>query len=232
MATKPFFMMSKEEIEKLLPKDSKGREQALKALEHSFSMYDYVGNHKPHAYEKENLLDMISQRDTYVNDSNSDWKKASKEHPDKAFIISPALSRENSNTKDLILEANRAKLGNLFSVGIDTSLKCVLVDRIDEPFRYVFDMAKLNEASKGKGPTVAKQKQEISKTIEHEKTMVRNHLALAFLVLGGFNSPIVSAFVASGKAADLPSPDKIPGVIGMLKADIQTRAGGGKLAGS
>jgi hypothetical protein len=221
MATKPFFMMSQAEIEKLLPKDPKGREQALKSLEHSFSIYDFAGNHKPHPHEKENLLEVIGQRDAYVIDSNSDWRKLCKEYPDKAFIITPALSRENPNTKELILEATRSKLGNLFSVGIDASLECVLVDRIDEQFRHCFDNPKLSEASRGKGEIVKKQKVAIWKTIEQEKKLIRDHIKLAFLVLRGLNSPIVSAFLASGNASDLPSPAKIPGVVGLLKADVQ-----------
>jgi hypothetical protein len=94
METKPFFMRTKREIEQILPADSAQREQALKSLEHSFSLYDYAGNHKPHPYEKENLLELIGRREMYVVDNNSPWQSECKSHLDKAFIISAALSRE------------------------------------------------------------------------------------------------------------------------------------------
>ena len=207
----PFSMMPKKAVESLLPKLSpQDREQALKALEHSCSMYDEVGNHIPHDCEKENLLDVISKRDTYVIDNSSEWRKQCllPENQDKAFIISPSLSRENPNTKDLILDKARCKLGNIFSVGIlptrDGYFR-ILVDRIDEYFRYTFDHTKITEASKGKGETVAKQKIEVWNIIENEKRELRNIL--------GFHN-----------AADLLPPTKLQPAIDAFKSEIKRLA--------
>jgi len=216
--------MTRRQVDDILARESpQGQERIRKILEHSCSMYDFSGKHIPHEFEKENLLDAIGKRDTYVVDSNTNWKKECKENLEKAFIISPTLSRENPNTKDLILEAARCKLGNIFSVGIDANLNCILVDRIDEPFHYAFDKAKLTEASKGKGPTVAKQKAEMPTKIEKEKELIRDHIRLAFLFSGPLDSTISLAFIDSGKASDLPSPDKIQKTIEVLKGDIRRR---------
>lgn len=203
--------MPKQEVERhLAALSTQDREQALKALEHSCSMYDAVGNHLPHDYEKENLLEVVGKRDAYAIDNSSEWRKACllPENRDKAFIISPSLSRENPNTKDLILDKTRCRLGNIFSVGILPKLGggfCVLVDRIDQHFRYTFDNAKLTEASKGKGPTVARQKAELWKIIETEKNLIR---------------PLIE----SHNAADLPPPDQIRVKIDTFKSEIKRLA--------
>lgn len=177
MAVLPFFAMPQKQVQEILAKVSQqDRKRIEKGLEHSRTLFDLCGKHIPHEFEKENLRDVISQRDTYVVDSNSDWKKECKEHLDKAFIISPTLARENPNTRDLILEATRSKLGNIFSVGIDARLNCVLIERIDEHFQYEFDIPKLSEASREKGETFAKLKIENRKSIEIEKGLIRAHI--------------------------------------------------------
>ena len=115
-------------------------------------MYDYHGKPIAHPNSKENLLKIISERDIYVVDSNSLWRKEclAPENSKKAFVICPALSRENPNIEDLILNATRSKLRNIFSFGIDAGLNCILIDLIDEPFKDVFDMVRLLHASKAK----------------------------------------------------------------------------------
>ena len=66
--------MTKQDVERILPMLSpEDRKQAIKCLEHSCSFYDEFGNHIPHDYEKENLLELITQRDCYVIDTNSSW---------------------------------------------------------------------------------------------------------------------------------------------------------------
>ena len=198
--------MPKKQIEHILASQPpQERARILKVLEHSCSMYDFTGKHIRHDFEREDLLDVISKRDTYVVDSNSDWKKVCMENPDKAFIITPALSRENPNTKDLILHEKRSKLGNIFSFGIDANLRCILIDRIDEAFHYAFDNAKLTEASRGKGETVAKQKAEMWNAIEVEKQKIRDIIRemLARMTELG-KVPIGTAFINSGRGADLP----------------------------
>jgi len=105
--------MTKEQVEEILAKSTpQDRERIQKMLQHSCSVYDFVGNHLPHPYEKENLLEIIGKRDTYVVDTNSEWKRACREqvHKAKAFIITPALSREQTYTKDLILDKARPRL--------------------------------------------------------------------------------------------------------------------------
>ena len=202
MELKPIFMRTKEEIAHIFPAGSLQREQALKALEHSFSMYDYNGNHKPHPYEKENLLEVISRRDMYVVDTNSDWKRECEGHPDKAFILSPPLARENPNTIDLILDKARCRRGNIFSVGVYAQIERVLIDKIDEHYRYCFDIDRLSEASRGKGPTVATEKAKIWNHIEQDKSEIR---------------PIIEA----EKASDLPPPEQLQIKINVFKSEIK-----------
>ncbi|MGO8836648.1 MAG: hypothetical protein ACLQAH_07145 [Limisphaerales bacterium] len=225
MATLPFFVMPKKQVEDILAKlTPQDRERVEKGLKHSRTLYNLSGDHIPHDFEKEKLLDVLSQRDTYVVDSNSDWKKECKEHLDKAFIISPSLARENPNTRDLILEATRSKLGNIFSVGIDARINCVLVERIDEYFQYEFDIPKLSEASREKGETFAKQKKENRKSIEDEKGLIRAHIGNElFFAVSLDRTPISLAFGTSGKASDLPTPQEMPNVVSKLKAQIKRR---------
>jgi hypothetical protein len=225
MAVLPFFAMPKKQVEEILAKlTPQDREHVEKGLKHSRTLYDLSGNHVPHDFEKENLRDVISQRDTYVVDNNSDWKRECKEHLDKAFIISPTLARENPNTRDLILEATRSKLGNIFSVGIDARINCVLIERIDEHFQFEFDMPRLTEASREKGETFAKQKAENSKSIEVEKQLIREHINFELLFATALDhTPISVAFMSSGKASDLPLPNEMPNVVNRLKAHIQWR---------
>lgn len=150
--TKPAYLMTLEEIDRCYPIECAERHRAFRAREHSFAMYDFHGKPIPHPNSKEDLLKIIGERDIYVVDSNSLWKKEclAPENSPKAFIICPALARENPNTEELILNATRSKLGNIFSFGIDASLNCILIDRIDEPFKDVFDQQRLRRASKQK----------------------------------------------------------------------------------
>jgi hypothetical protein len=225
MAVLPFFVMPRKQVQDILAKlTPQDRERVEKGLQHSRTLYDLCGKHIPHDFEKEKLLDVISQRDTYVVDSNSDWKRECKEHLDKAFIISPSLSRENPNTRDLILEATRSKLGNIFSFGIDARLKCVLVERIDEYFQYEFDIPKLREASREQGEIFTKQKAKNRESIEIEKELIREHINYELLFATSLDhTPINLAFMKSGKASDLPLPDEMPNVVNKLKAHIRRR---------
>jgi hypothetical protein len=221
MEAKPFFMRTREEIEQILPADSAQREQALKSLEHSFSLYDYDGNHKPHPYEKENLLEVIGRREMYVVDNNSPWQSECKSHLDKAFIISAALSREHPSTKALILDATRSELGNLFAFGCYANVARVHIDRIDSSFGHVFDMRKLEKASDKSGEAFAKQKAQEKINNEHDKTAIQNHLWLELLFAA--SRGIKTDFMLSGKASDLPNRDSIHEIISRIQADIQRR---------
>jgi hypothetical protein len=225
MSIQPFVTMTKKQVEEILAKESpSGRERILKMLEHSCSMYDFAGKHLPHPYEKENLLEVIQKRDTYVVDTNSEWKKECKNHSDKAFIITPALSREQENTKDLILDEARCKLGNIFSVGIIPKPGYVLVDRIDSHFQYCFDDAKLAQASKGKGSIVANQKIVHRQQIEYEKEQIRFQVGLELLFsVNSAQHSVSKAFWNTGKAEDLPSPAQMQFATTKLKDDIRRK---------
>jgi len=195
--------MTIEEIERCYPIECAERRQAFRAREHAFAMYDFHGKSIPHPNSKEDLLKIISERDIYVVDSNSLWKKEclAPENSKKAFVICPALSRENPNTEDLILNATRSKLGNIFSFGIDASLNCILIDRIDEPFKDVFDLLRLRRASKQKPETPV----EVWRGIEIEKEKIREIIRQMFAKMterGGV--PVGTEFMKSGRAADLP----------------------------
>lgn len=224
MGMVPFFTMSRKEIDALIAKSCPEEGKRIrKILEHSQSRYDFSGKHIPHEFEKENVLEVLSKLDAYVIDTNSEWKKECKAHPEKAFVMSPSLSRENENTRELILDIRRAKLGNIFSVGIDMRIKSVIVERIDEPFRHAFDIPKLSEASRGKGDALTRQKAQNWKTIEIEKRLIIDHIGLAFLFAEILNSPFLNAYRESDKASDLPAPDKVPKVMELLKSDIKRR---------
>jgi hypothetical protein len=75
MMTKPAYLMTLEEIDRCYPIECAERHQAFRAREHSFAMYDFHGKPIPHPNSKEDLLKIISERDLYVVDSNSVWKK-------------------------------------------------------------------------------------------------------------------------------------------------------------
>lgn len=215
-------MRTKEEIEQILPADSAQREQALKSLEHSFSLYDFDGNHKPHPYEKENLLEVISRREMYVVDNNSPWQSECKAHLDKAFIISAALSREHPSIKALILDATRSGLGNLFAFGCYANIARVHIDRIDSSFSHVFDMQKLEDASDKSGEAFAKQKAQERINNEYDRAAIQNHIWLELLFASSLGKkPIKTDFMISGKASDLPNRDSIQEVITRLQAYIQ-----------
>lgn len=210
-------MMPRHVVEQILPTLSlQDREQALKCLEHSCSFYDQIGNHIPHDYEKEKegLLEVIAQRDCYVIDNNSFWQKEypKPENHGKAFIISPALAREyaNSNTNSLLLDKDRYKYGNLFSVGIlilDSGQPMIMVDRLDEHMRYVFNLPALKEASRQKGQTYLDEAANFRKNMELIKRDVREALKIK-------------------NASELPPPEDphLTLVAGYLKQFIQQKA--------
>jgi len=230
MATNILVMMSNEQVNEALAKSNPHEKERINMmLQHSCSMYDFSGNHIPHPYEKENLLEIISKLDTYIVDSNSNWKDECKHHLDKAFIITPTLSREQINTEELILNKGRANLGNIFSVGIvlnegNPNQGYVLIDRIDGYFKYCFDEAKLSNASKGKGEQFARQKEIQRLQMEHEKEQIRFNLELELLFSANSGQPPVSlAFLTTRKACDLPAPDKMKYATDKLKANIKQR---------
>lgn len=232
MAVKQFITMTKEQVEEILAKSApQDRERIQKMLQHSCSMYDFVGNHLPHPYEKEDLLEIIRKRDTYIVDTNSEWKKECREqtHRAKAFIITPALSREQLNTKELILDEARSELGNVFSVGIIPNVSIpnqgyILIDRMDSCFQYCFDESRLSQASKGKGEIFLKQKVVHRHQVEYEKEQICFHLDLELLFSANSGQPPVSqSFLTTRKACDLPPPEEMQYATDRLKSNISQR---------
>jgi hypothetical protein len=216
--------MTKEEIEQMLPADSAERERVIKSMEHSFSLYDFEGNHTPHAHEKENLLGVIDGREKYIVDNNSRWKNECKAHLDKAFILTSALSREDENTKSLVLDPERNALGNIFAVGVYLNIARVHVDRIDAPFAYWFDMEKLEDGMDKSGEAFARQKAQRRINNENDKTAIRNHIGVELLLANGLaTTPLEVDFMQTGRASDLPNPDSIGQVISRFQSNIDRR---------
>jgi hypothetical protein len=142
----PVFMWTRSEIERAFAIGSPEREQAVKSLEHSYSIYDFYGKHIPHINEKENLLDVMQQLGMYVIDSNSQSKKQYKKHPNKAFVYSATLSREETSPIGLILDNDICRIGNVFVVGADANLGRVFIHKVDKHYRFLFDIPKFKKA--------------------------------------------------------------------------------------
>jgi hypothetical protein len=225
MEIKPSVTLTKEQVEEILAKESpERREQIRKMLEHSCSFYDFSGKHLSHPYEKDNLLELISQRETYIVDNNSPWKSECKKHLKKAFIITSALSREHPNTIALILDATRSNLGNIFAFGCYASKGIVHIDKIDTSFRHVFDMQKLEQASAKEGDGFAKQVAQERINNEHDRAAIRNHVSIELLFLSVLGKiPLKTDFMQTGKASDLPNPNSLQEMISRIQADIQRR---------
>jgi hypothetical protein len=223
ISSKPFIVMTREQVERIIAESPPQEQERIKnMLRHSCSFYDFSGKHLPHQYEQENLLDVIGRRDAYIVDTNSEWKRESKNHLDKAFVITPSLSREHSNTKELILDEARCQQGNIFSVGIIPQQKYIMVDRIDIFFRHCFDDFKLSQASKGKGEIFASERNAQLQRLESEKQQVRFQVGLELLFSVNAGQPSVSkTFWTTGKARDLPSPDEMKYATNGLKIKIK-----------
>ncbi|HEY1661711.1 MAG TPA: hypothetical protein VGI03_04770 [Verrucomicrobiae bacterium] len=213
----PPFMWSRAEVEKAFPTGSTERERIIKSLEHSFSMFDYYGRHIPHIKEKENLLSEITNRDAYVIDTNSARKDEMIKHCSKAFIIAAALSRELQYPKKLIFDENLCKLGNIFQVGPLITLGRVLIDRIDEPFRYLFDMKTFDDAFNCESELFLWGKRQHLYNNTIEKDEILTDLMALLLPTAGDNSK----FLMSSKACDLPRLDALQHIVDKLVSEVK-----------
>lgn len=227
MVTPPYFVMPKKQVIALLAKaPAQESERIQKAFEHSRTLYDLNGNHIPHDFEKENLRDVISQRDMYICDTNSAWKEECEkpENLGKAFIITPALAHETTNLFDLILDKKRRKLGNIFNFGIDDRLNYLIIERIDEAYQYEFDIALLRKASKEDGPFYEKHKAKRSAENLIEKSRAIFNIDLDILVSANSGQPPVNlTFWTTRKACDLPSPQEMKYATDRMKNNIKQR---------
>lgn len=213
----PPFMWTRSEIERSFPVGSAEREQAIKSLEHSYTMYDYYGKHIPHINERENLLDEIRKRDAYIIDTNSVYKDRLIQHTTKAFIITATLSRELPKPDKLIFDERLYGLGNIFQVGPISNWGRVFIDRIDEPFRHVFDMQKFDDGLNKESNLFAQQKRQHSINNAIGKDEIITDIWVLFL------SPIGkhSKFLHSARACDLPRPDTIREIIEKLVLEVK-----------
>jgi hypothetical protein len=216
--------MTKVQVEELIAKSPpEVHDQIRQMLLHSFSKYDFIGKHYPHPHEKENLLEIISQRQAIIVDTNSLWKRESKNHLDKAFIITPALAREQLNTEELILNRERSKQGNIFSIGIIPNYPVLQIDRIDKYFFNCFDGKKLSEASKGKGELFNNQKTAYQRHVENERENVRFLLEVELILSANAKLPLDHSFVTTRKACDLPPPNDLKYATDRWKENIKKR---------
>jgi len=215
----PLFMLSRSEIEMSLRTGSPEMEQAIKCLDHSYSMYDYYGNHIPHIKEKINLINEIRNIETYILDNNSVRKTEIVKHSDKAFIISATVARENQNPKSLLFDGTFYKSKNVFVVGPLVNYGRVLIDRVDEEYQHVFDMQKFTEGSDKKSGAYAKDKRKNWIDSFVTKDEICTDIFVPLL------SPETNqcGFMQTTKAVELPRPDAIGNVIQKFKADIKKR---------
>ena len=215
----PPFMLTQTEIERLLPVGSVEKEQAIKCLEHSYSMYDYYGNHIPHIKETENLIDEIRTRETYILDNNSIRKSEIVKHSDKAFIISATIGQENQNPKSLLFDETFYKSKNVFVIGPLVNFGRVLIERIDEAYQHVFDIKKFDEGLDKTSGLYAKDKRKNWIDNFVTKDEINTDIFVALL------SPETNqcGFMQTMQAVQLPRPDTIGNVIQKFKDDIKRR---------
>ena len=215
----PIFMWTRREIERFLPIGSVGREQAIKSIEHSFSTYDFYGNHIPHLSEKENLLHEIEKREIYIVDTNSASTRLFRSHPDKAFIICATLAHELPGSEKFIFNESHYKLGNLFEVGALINLGRVIIDRFDEPYKHAFDVQKFKEGLDKTSNLSAQQQHRYLTNKMIGKDEILTHLS-ALLLSPQDNA---SKFLQTGKACDMPSPHHVQHLVSKLISEIKTR---------
>jgi hypothetical protein len=218
MAMTPIFLWTRNEIMRFFPAGSAQQEQALKSIEHSFTLLDLYGEHIPHINEKENLLTELQKRDVYVVDTNSASQKLFAEHPHKAFVIGSTLARELTGSEKFIFDESYYKQGNLFEVGVIPSWGRVIIDRLDEPYKHAFDPQKFKEG--------------LDKTSTLFSQQVRQHAInnyfgkdeiLTFLSVECLSLQNTSKFLQTQKICDLPSPYEMRNVTAKLISDAKTR---------
>ena len=219
----PPFMLTRDEIDRLLPAGSADKEQAIKCLEHSYSMFDEYGRHIPHIKEKENLFDVLNRRDTYIVDTNSQSKAVYQQYPDKAFVYSATLSREEKQPTGLILDDKTCKVGNVFIVGGEPSLGRVFAHKLDEHYRYLYDMTKFKRDCKN-GEFAKSQTESATAINTVNKKRLHDEIGISlFLEDALTQSPIGTDFINSGVSADLPPAEKLKKTIESFKRGIKNR---------
>lgn len=206
-----------------LPAGSPEMEQAIKCLDHSYSMYDDYGKHIQHIKEKENLFEVLDQRDTYIVDTNSQSKKVYQQFPDKAFVYSSTLSREEREPTGLILDNKTCKVGNVFIVRGEPRLGRVFAHRLDEHYRHLYDMVNFRRDCKnGKFSKSQTEAAAIINTVN--KKRLHNEIGISlFLEDALTQSPIGTDFINSGVSADLPPAEKLKKTIESFKRGIKNR---------
>lgn len=130
------------------------REKVKKALNNAASFYTLDGvNILNYGVEPVNLLAVIDSMERYVVDGNSPWKAAAakKENAGKAFIIGDTVQGEHHNLKGTLFGSKTdISNNNLFIFGVAPPSNrgdLLLVRRMDEHFRSIFDESVLDQES-------------------------------------------------------------------------------------
>jgi hypothetical protein len=120
---------------------------------HAFSVYSINGDHYPHADEREELLYVLSNRECYVVDSNSDWQKeaAKPENKEKAFVIGRTVTDEQWNRKAVFFGKQVNITNNNLFILAPEDIRCervICLHRLDEYYRCILDEQSLTDESR------------------------------------------------------------------------------------
>jgi hypothetical protein len=120
----------------------------------------------------------------YVVDTNSNWQaeSAKPENRDKAFILGKTISDEQDNLQGLLfgprvkIHNNNIFLLGVFQTGSRSNGDFVMLERLDQYFRLVFEPSSLLQGSKPKKERTDKKSLEYEKQfkagVEHERKVV------------------------------------------------------------
>ncbi len=160
-------------------------EEARRTIaEHAVSFCKLDGEYLPMPHEKENLFEVVSQRERYVVDTNSNWQaeSARPENRDKAFILGQTIIDEQDNMRGLLF-GPKVKLHNrnIFVLSVfhasDPSIgNVMMLERLDAHYASVFDETSLREGSKPrkerKDAKSLEYQRQFKAGVEHERQVI------------------------------------------------------------
>ncbi len=118
---------------------------------HAWTLYSFKGQHLPHGYEKENLLHLLMNRETYLVDTNFPWPKltANIANKDKAFVFGRTHQEEKANRYSFYFENwHHLRQGNGYLLATDDSFRfTVCIERFDKYFGRTKSKRKVRIAS-------------------------------------------------------------------------------------
>ena len=126
--------------------------------------------------------------------------------------------------KNIIFSKSLGKLGNVFEVGPNTCFgRSVSFYRIDEHYRYVFDVEKFKAATSKAGNKSVKEP-DIAQINAIEKQRIHNEIGIALFCEDALSQTQAgAAFRESGIGTNLPTPEKIQSTIDRFKSNIKRR---------